>query len=103
MTDKVKPSRWVPKKKSNWQQQLRIMSRLPLAFRLTRLPLIGKYLYRNRFVGDPEYRNWIVPVNQVIQRGKSMALPLEVLTTLLQRAGRIKRSPAYICRQAFNC
>jgi ferredoxin len=103
VTDTQRRSRWTTAKKKTWQDQLRIMHSLPIAFRLTKLPLIGKYLYRNIFVGDPETRNWIVPVNQVIQRGKSMALPLEVLTALFQRASRFKRSPVCICRQAFNC
>jgi Pyruvate/2-oxoacid:ferredoxin oxidoreductase delta subunit len=72
--------------KKDWMGNLKTMNKLPTAFRLTRLPFIGKYLYRNIFVGDPETRNWIIPVNEVIQRDKSMALPLEVLTPLFQRA-----------------
>lgn len=103
MTERQGHSRWIPKKPRTWQDELKTMNKLPRAFRLTRLPLIGKYLYRNLFVGDPEARNWIIPVDQVIERDRSVALPFEVLTKLFQRATLFKRSPVCICRQAFNC
>jgi ferredoxin len=104
MAKKVSQSRWLPKKRERtWGDELKFMHNLPKAFRLTRLPIIGKYLYRSTPVGDPEARNWIIPVNQVIQRGKSMALPMEVITALFQKAGRLKRSPACVCRTAYEC
>ena len=106
MAKKATESRWLPGKKKRertWEDELKFMYNLPKAFRLTRLPVIGKYLYRNSPVGDPEARFWIIPVNEVIQRGKSMALPLEVITPLLQKAGSLKRSSACVCRTAYEC
>jgi len=104
MGRKAAESRWLPKRRERtWEDELRFMHNLPKAFRLTRLPIIGKYLYRNTPVGDPQARNWIIPVNEVIQRDKSMALPMEVLIALFQRASAFKRTPACICRTAYGC
>jgi len=104
MTNRAPEGRWLPKKRERtWEDELRFMHKLPKAFRLTRLPIVGRYLYRNSPIGDPEARNWIIPVNKVIQRGESMALPMEVITALLQKAGVLKRSPACVCRTAYGC
>jgi ferredoxin len=104
MANKGAESRWLPKKRDRtWEDELKFMYKLPRAFRLTRLPIIGRYLYRNTPIGDPQARNWIIPVNQVIQRGKSMALPMEVITALFEKASALRRSPVCVCRTAYEC
>ena len=103
MSEKSEKRRGMRAASRSWEDELKTMQKLPMAFRLTRLPIIGKYLYRNLFVGDREARNWIIPVNQVIKRGKSVALPLEVLTLLFQKASFLKRTSTCICREAYGC
>jgi len=94
-----------------WEQWLKWMRLIPWGFRLSHIPILGKLLTRNTFIGDETARNWIIPTNRVvkitvnekIRVPRNVRLPLEVLRPLFERAGyrfRVHRCP---CRDAFGC
>ncbi len=94
-----------------WEQWLWWMRLIPLGFRLSHIPILGKLLTRNTFIGDETARNWIlpsrnvveIPVGEEISVPKNVRLPMEVLRPLFTRASyrfRIHRCP---CRDAFGC
>jgi hypothetical protein len=47
-----------------WDDSIKWVRRLPLYFRLTHLPIIGKYLFRDTYVGDPNSKAWMLPVHE---------------------------------------
>jgi UDP-glucose 4-epimerase len=86
-----------------WKKLTIWMRRLPNRFRLTHIPVIGKYLFRNHFIGDPTTRNWVVPVYTEISRPGSVHLPLDILRPMIEKAAVRARAAKCICRDSFDC
>lgn len=87
-----------------WESMLSFMRRLPTTFRLTRIPVIGKRLYHDSFVGDPTARNWVVPVSESVSTDlTNVHLPLDILKPMIGSAAYQGRVKQCICRTAFDC
>ncbi len=86
-----------------WERLVVWMRGLPTRFRLTRVPVIGRYLFRNDFIGDPTTRNWIVPVYEELPQARSVHLPLDVLRPMIEKAAIRARAAKCICRASFDC
>ncbi|MBL7063403.1 MAG: 4Fe-4S binding protein [Anaerolineae bacterium] len=92
-----------------WEQQLKWMRLIPWGFRLSHIPILGRLLTRNTFIGDETARNWVVPashvirVNQEINVPENVHLPMEVLKPLVQKASYRFRVHRCLCRDAFGC
>lgn len=76
---------------------------LPLKIRLTRIPIIGKYLFRDTVIGDPSWKAWMVPVHEDIRQPDNVHLPLDVLRPIVEKASHIGRVKECMCRKAFEC
>jgi UDP-glucose 4-epimerase len=86
-----------------WPLMVKWMRQLPFFFRLTRIPFIGKYLFRDSFIGDPQARNWMVPVNERVETPDSIHLPLDILRPMIEKAAFRSQAPKCICRSSFEC
>lgn len=86
-----------------WKEWVKGMKDLPRAFRLTRLPIIGKYLYRDRFVGDPTTKAWMVGVYENVDTPENVHLPFEVVKQLILKSAIRYRMKVCVCRETFNC
>jgi UDP-glucose 4-epimerase len=86
-----------------WQEWIKGVKLLPLQFRLTRIPVIGKMLYRSSFVGDPASRAWTVPVDEPIGDHESVHLPPEIVRSLIEQSAYRAKMPGCVCRETFEC
>lgn len=89
--------------KEMWYAWAKSVRRLPFRFFLTHLPVIGKYFDRDTFVGDPTTKAWLVPVNEEIDKPKSVHLPLDILRPLIEKSVNRAIAPVCVCREAFHC
>jgi UDP-glucose 4-epimerase len=76
---------------------------LPMRFRLTRLPIIGKVLFKDSFVGDPSTKAWLVPVHENISIPGNVHLPLDVIRPLIEKSAHRASLNGCVCREAFDC
>jgi ferredoxin len=95
---------------AKWEQFLKWMRLIPWGFRLSHVPLLGKLLTRNTFIGDDSARNWIIPsqavtiqVNESVETPANMHLPQEILTPLFEKASYRFQLKRCACRDAFGC
>jgi UDP-glucose 4-epimerase len=86
-----------------WDDSIKWVRRLPLYFRLTHLPIIGKYLFRDTYVGDPNSKAWMLPVHEDIAQPRSAHLPIDVVRPLIEKAASRAKSARCICRVGFEC
>jgi hypothetical protein len=86
-----------------WDDSIKWVRRLPLYFRLTHLPIIGKYLFRDTYVGDPNTKAWMLPVHEDIDQPPSAHLPMDVVRPLIMKAASRAKSARCICRVGFEC
>ena len=88
---------------AQWEDSIRWVRSLPLRFRLTRIPIVGRYLFRSSFVGDPTTHAWLVPIGEDIDQPDSVHMPLDVLRPLIEKAAARARAARCVCREAFEC
>jgi UDP-glucose 4-epimerase len=92
---------------ATWEAQfegyVQWVRRLPFLFRLTRIPLVGRLIFRDSFVGDPTTKAWMVPVHEPIALPDSVHLPLDLLRPMIEKAAAIARVKECMCRRAFHC
>jgi ferredoxin len=86
-----------------WARMLKWMRALPTKFRLSRIPLIGKFLYRDSFVGDPTANNWVIPVHESLPQFSNATLPFSILQPMIESAAVRVRAAKCICRSSFEC
>jgi len=86
-----------------WDRAIKWMKLLPTMFRLTRIPVIGKLLFKDSFVGDPSAKNWVIPVQEHLPQMASVHLPFGILGPMIEAAAVRARAAKCICRSSFKC
>lgn len=97
------PKEFVGTWEEQWDRMLTWMRRLPTMFRMTRMPLIGRLLFRDSFVGDPSARNWVIPVHEELPHPANVHLPFDILQPMIEMAAVRARAAKCICRSSFVC
>jgi ferredoxin len=72
------------------------------AGRISKIPIVGN-IFINRQFDKVLDANWMVPVNEVIDRGQSSAIPLGVLRPIIEKASYIHRMNHCPCRDGYGC
>ncbi len=95
-----------PGAKPSWDEIMATYSGLKArwrkAGRLSRIPLVGKLLIKRGFDKAAD-SNWMVPVGEAIERGRSSAIPFDVLKPILEKACYIHRMNRCPCRDGYGC
>ena len=60
-------------------------------------------LSRDMYIGDPETKFWVVPVQETIEIPESVHLPLEVVKILIKKSSFQAKMPLCVCREGFDC
>jgi ferredoxin len=97
------PKEFVGTWEEQWGRMIKWMRALPTMFRLTRIPLIGRLLFRDSFVGDPTARNWVIPVHEELPHLTNVHLPFDILQPMIEMAAIRARAAKCICRSSFEC
>jgi len=97
------PKEFVGTWEEKWARMIKWMRALPIMFRLIRIPLVGRLLFRDSFVGDPTARNWVIPVHEELPALTSVHLPFNVLQPMIEMAAVRARAAKCICRSSFGC
>jgi ferredoxin len=87
-----------------WENIIKRMKRLPIMFRLTHIPVIGKYLFPKYFVGDPTARNWVIPVSESVSTDMAnVHLPFDIIKPLIEKSAYRSIAAKCVCRSSFEC
>ena len=95
------------KPEETWQGQFEgavdWVRNLPTLLRLTRIPILGNFISRGTFVGDPDSKSWMVPVQETVPVPDSVHMPIEIIQPLIEKAAFIGKAKECMCRRAFEC
>jgi NAD-dependent dihydropyrimidine dehydrogenase PreA subunit len=87
-----------------WEKILKWMRLLPIWFKLTHIPVIGKKLFHDSYVGDPTARMWTIPVSEDINPDlTNVHLPIDIISQMIDKAALKGKIKECVCRAAFDC
>lgn len=67
---------------------------------MTRLPIVGRFLYQRLFDKDSIF---FIPIDESVRQPEQVALPLEIVRHFIRNAGAIWIKNRCVCRSSMGC